>query len=136
VKSFLHITTGSHDIVMKTLSIVYHSLSPPLQLVVTIQSWKCCQLYVKSFLPHYNLSSSHDIVMKMLSVICHSLSPPIQLVVTAQSWKCKKTINSQESLTSVSYSNCENVMKDDKRLPLCQCRYHVLIPCVNVDLMS
>ena len=74
--------------------------------------------------------------MKMLSVICHSLSPAIQLVVTAQSWKCKKTINSQENLTSVSYSNCENVMKDDKMPSLCQCRSHVLIPCVSVDLMS
>ena len=59
-------------------------------------------------------TSSHDIVMKMQ----------------------KKTINTQKNLTSVRYSNCENVMKDDKRLPMCQCRSHVLIPFVGVDLMS
>ena len=105
-KPFTFITTSNHDIVMKMLSVICQSLSPPIQLVVTIQSCKCCQIYVKAFHLHYNqqsryshanavrymsksftftTTSSHGIVTRMLSVICQSLSPPIQLVVTIQS---------------------------------------------------
>ena len=35
-KPFSPITTSIHDIVMKMLSVICQSLSPPLQLVVTI----------------------------------------------------------------------------------------------------
>ena len=59
-KPFSSIATGSHDIVMKMLSVICEILSPPLQLVVTIQSCKCCQLYVKAFLHHYNQQSRHS----------------------------------------------------------------------------
>jgi hypothetical protein len=48
------IATSSHGIVMKMLSVICQSLSPPLQLVVTVLSWKCCQLYVNAFLLRYN----------------------------------------------------------------------------------
>ena len=85
-KPFTFITTSNHDIVMKMLSVICQSLSPPIQLVVTIQSCKCCQIYVKAFHLHYNQQSR--IVTKMLSVICQNLSPPIQLLVTIQSCKC------------------------------------------------
>jgi hypothetical protein len=36
LKPFSTITTSSHGIVMKMLSVICQSLSPPLQLVVTI----------------------------------------------------------------------------------------------------
>jgi hypothetical protein len=40
-KHISSITTSSHGIVMKMLSVICQSLSPPLQLVVTVLSWKC-----------------------------------------------------------------------------------------------
>ena len=105
-KPFTFITTSSHDSVTKILSVICQSLSPPIQLVVMIQSLKCFQLHIKTFLLHCNqqsrqchenavsymlmpfpsiTTSSHGIVMKMLSVICQLLSPPLHLVVTIQS---------------------------------------------------
>jgi hypothetical protein len=51
---FSSITTSSQDLVMEMLSVICQSLSPPLQLVVTVLSWKCCQLYVNAFLLRYN----------------------------------------------------------------------------------
>ena len=51
---FSSITTSSQDIVMEMLSAICQSSSPPLQLVVLVLSWKCCRLYDKAFLLHYN----------------------------------------------------------------------------------
>ena len=51
---FSSITIGSHDIVIKMLSDICQSISSPLQPVVTTYSETCCQLYVKTSLPHYN----------------------------------------------------------------------------------
>ena len=78
--------TSSRDIVMQMLSDICQSLSPSLQLVITVLSRKCCQLYVKALLLQYNQQSRYS--HEMLSVICQSLSSPIQLLVTIQSCKC------------------------------------------------
>jgi hypothetical protein len=51
---FSSIATSSLDIVMEMLSVICQSISLPFQLVVMVLSWKCCQLYVKAFLLHYN----------------------------------------------------------------------------------
>ena len=105
-KNISPISTSNHGIVMKMLSVICQSLFPPLQLVVTVLSWKCCQLYVNAFLLRYNwlsryshanavsymskhfspmTTSRHGIVMKMLSSIYQSLSLLLQLVVTVLS---------------------------------------------------
>ena len=72
------------------LSVICENLSPPLQLVVTIQSYTCCQLYIKAFLLQYNYQSrySHDIFTKMLSVTCPNLPSSLQLIVAIYSGKC------------------------------------------------
>jgi hypothetical protein len=72
-KPFSSITTSSQDIVMEMLSAICQSLSPPLQLIVTVLWWKCVSYRSKPF--SSITTSSHDIFMKMLSIICHDLSP-------------------------------------------------------------
>ena len=109
-KPFSPIATSSHDIVMQMLSVICQTFLPHCN-----QLSRYCHENAVSYMskPFSTITtSSHDIVMKMQ----------------------KETINTQKSLTSVSYSNCENVMKDDKRVPLFQCRSHVLIITIRFPL--
>jgi hypothetical protein len=66
-KPFTSNATSSHDIVMQMLSDICQSLSPSLQLVVTVLSRKCCQLYVKAFLAI--ATGNQGIAINMLSAI-------------------------------------------------------------------